>query len=139
MEKLRLEQPLLAPSWVWDAYATLEDVKSKKPASELTILVSLIRRVCGIDQLLTAYDRTVDENFKRWIFEKNAGKHNRFTEEQMNWLRMLKEHATNSFHIEADDLDYTPFDAKGGRGRMWQLFGEEMNRIIDELNEALVA
>jgi type I restriction enzyme R subunit len=139
MEKLRLEQPLLAPSWVWDAYATLEDVKSKKPASELTILVSLIRRVCGIDQQLTAYDRTVDENFKRWIFEKNAGKHNRFTEEQMNWLRMLKEHATNSFHIEADDLDYTPFDAKGGRGRMWQLFGEEMNRIIDELNEALVA
>jgi type I restriction enzyme R subunit len=139
MEKLRLEQPILAPDYVWDAYATLEDVKSKKPESELTLLVSLIRRVCGIDKQLTSYDRTVDENFKRWIFEKNAGKHNRFTEEQMNWLRLLKEHATNSFHIEVDDLDYTPFDSNGGRGRMWQLFGEEMNEIIDELNEALVA
>ena len=139
MEKLRLEKPLLAPDYIWDAYTTLEEVKSKKPESELTSLVSLIRRVCGIDKQLTSYDRTVDENFKKWIFEKNAGKHNRFTEEQMNWLRMLKEHAANSFHIEVDDLDYTPFDAKGGRGRMWQLFGEQMEEVINELNEALVA
>jgi type I restriction enzyme R subunit len=139
MEKLKLEKPQLAPDYVWEAYASLEEMKSKKPESELIALVSLIRRVCGIDSQLTSFDKTVDENFKRWIFEKNAGKHNRFTEEQMNWLRLLKEHATNSFHIEVDDLDYTPFDAKGGRGRMWQLFGEQMNEIIDELNEALVA
>ena len=139
MEKLKVEKPQLAPDHVWQAYASLEEVKSKKPESELIALVSLIRRVCGIDQQLTAYDKTVDENFKKWIFEKNAGKHNRFTEEQMNWLRLLKEHAANSFHIETDDLDYTPFDAKGGRGKMWQLFGEQMNEIIDELNEALVA
>jgi type I restriction enzyme, R subunit len=38
-----------------------------------------------------------------------------------------------------EDLDYTPFDASGGRGRMFQLFGESMNTIIDELNEALAA
>jgi len=44
-----------------------------------------------------------------------------------------------SLHVEIDDLDYTPFDAQGGRGKMWQLFGEEMETIIDELNEALVA
>jgi type I restriction enzyme R subunit len=36
-------------------------------------------------------------------------------------------------------LDYTPFDARGGKGKMWQLFGENMNEIIDELNEALAA
>jgi len=28
--------------------------------------------------------------------------------------------------------------AKGGRGRMWQIFGEEMNEIIEEMNEVLV-
>jgi hypothetical protein len=30
-------------------------------------------------------------------------------------------------------------DAKGGRGKMWQLFGDEMETIINELNEALAA
>jgi len=57
----------------------------------------------------------------------------------MNWLRMIKDYVTNSFHLEIDDLDYTPFDALGGRGRMYQLFGDEMNVVISELNEALAA
>ncbi len=38
-----------------------------------------------------------------------------------------------------DDLDYTPFDAQGGRGKMYQLFGDQMQEIINELNEALAA
>jgi hypothetical protein len=33
----------------------------------------------------------------------------------------------------------TPFDALGGRGKMWQLFGEEMDGVIHELNEVLVS
>jgi len=139
LEKLKQNKPLLAPDYVWDAYSTLEEVKSTKPEKELTALVSLIRRACGIDKSLTAYDKKIDENFKTWIFKQNAGQHNRFTEEQMNWLRMLKDHVASSFHIEVEDLDFVPFDAKGGRGRMWQLFGEEMNGIINELNEVLAA
>lgn len=63
----------------------------------------------------------------------------KYSAEQMEWLRMIKEHIMSSFHLEVDDLGYTPFDAQGGRGKMWQLFGEEMNKIIDELNEALAA
>ncbi|HUH50641.1 MAG TPA: type I restriction-modification enzyme R subunit C-terminal domain-containing protein [Flavobacterium sp.] len=38
-----------------------------------------------------------------------------------------------------DELDYTPFDAKGGKGKMHQLFGSQMNEIINELNEVLAA
>ena len=49
MEKLRLEKPMLAPVVVWNAYATVEEVKSTRPQDELTALVSLIRRACGID------------------------------------------------------------------------------------------
>jgi type I restriction enzyme R subunit len=30
-------------------------------------------------------------------------------------------------------------DSKGGRGKMYQLFGNEMNEIIDELNDILAA
>ena len=138
-DKLKLDKPMLAPDYVWAAYSQLEEVKSKQPIDELTSLVSLIRRACGIDSELKPFDKTIDDNFKNWIFKQNAGKHNRFTTEQMDWLRDLKNHVVNSYHIEVEDLDYTPFDEKGGRGKMFQLFGAEMNDIINELNEVLAA
>lgn len=138
-DKLKLDKPTLAPDYVWAAYSQLEEVKSKQPIDELTALVSLIRRACGIDTELKPFDKTIDDNFKNWIFKQNAGKHNRFTAEQMDWLRELKNHVVNSYHIEIEDLDYTPFDEKGGRGKMHQLFGAEMNDIINELNEVLAA
>jgi len=37
------------------------------------------------------------------------------------------------------DLDFAPFDGNGGIGNMVQLFGDEMDPIIDEMNEALAA
>jgi type I restriction enzyme R subunit len=139
MEKLQLEKPMLAPDYVWDAYSALEEVKSKQPKDELTALVSLIRRACGIDSELKAYDTTIEANFNKWIFKQHTGQHNRFTQEQLDWLRLIKDHVVSSYHIAIDDLDYTPFDAKGGKGKMHQLFGNEMNEIINELNEVLAA
>jgi len=139
MEKLQLEKPLLAPDYVWDAYSTLEEVKSKQPKDKLTALVSLIRRACGIDSELKSYDSTIEANFNKWIFKQHTGQHNRFSQEQLDWLRMIKDHVVSSYHIEIDDLDYTPFDAKGGKGKMYQLFGNQMNEIINELNEVLAA
>jgi type I restriction enzyme R subunit len=138
VELIVLEKPTLAPMSIWRAYEQLETV-SGQPKNEMVALVSLIRKVTGIDATLTPYDKTVDRNFQQWILKKNAGQHNRFTKEQMDWLQMLKEQIATSVHVDTDDLDYTPFDAKGGKGKMWQLFGEEMEIIINELNEALAA
>jgi type I restriction enzyme R subunit len=139
LENLRANKPSLAPSYVWEAYRQLEETNPQSPKSELIALVSLLRRLTGLDTNLTGYDVTIDRNFQKWIFDKHKGAGQKFTEEQMEWLRMIKEHIATSFHIEVDDLDYTPFDSKGGRGKMWQLFGAEMNSLIDELNEALAA
>ena len=91
-----------------------------------------------IDDKLTAYDKTVDRNFQKWVFEKQA-RALKFNEEQMNWLRVMKEPIATSFHIEVDDLDYTPFDVIGGRGKIFQLFGTGMNAVISEMNAALAA
>jgi type I restriction enzyme R subunit len=137
-EKLKTEKPLLAPHYVWDAYSQLEDVKESSPINELVALVSLVRRVSGIDEKLTPYNRIVDRNFQRWVFGKQAGPL-KYSEEQMEWLRMIKDHIATSFHIEVDDLDYHPFDGQGGRGKMYKLFGDSMVEIINELNEVLIA
>ena len=41
--------------------------------------------------------------------------------------------------IEADDFDLSPFAQEGGIGRVHQLFGPELPRVLVTINEALVA
>jgi type I restriction enzyme R subunit len=137
-ETILLTKPTIAPLNVWKAYQQLEKVVGQ-PKNELIALVSLIRRVAGIDKELTPYDKTVDKNFADWVWKKQQGATIKFTKEQMQWLYMIKDHIATSIHLNQEDLDYTPFDAVGGRGKMWQLFGTEMDTIIEELNEVLAA
>jgi type I restriction enzyme R subunit len=138
LDTLKRNKPRLAPARIWQAYEQVERVNGRSPKNELTALVSLIRRITGIDDTLTSFEHTVNRNFQKWVFDKQAGPL-KFSEEQMAWLRMIKEHIISSAHIEKDDLDYAPFDGKGGIGKMAQLFGDDMDRIIDEMNEALAA
>ncbi len=137
VEQLKLDKPLLAPLHVWRAYEQLEKVNGQ-PKNELIALVSLVRKVIGADTTLTGFDKTVDKNFQDWIFKKQAGTL-KYTEEQVQWLRMIKDYIANSFHVDKDDFELDPFNKQGGLGKMWQLFGEETDAIINELNESLVA
>lgn len=139
LDKLKSEKPKLAPIRVWQAYGQLDGYKGSQPISELTALVALIRRVCGIDEKLSAYDDTVRRNFQSWVLKRHSGGGEKFNEEQMNWLRMIRDHVISSFHMERRDLEMAPFDGHGGLGKMHQLFGVQMDRLIDELNEALAA
>lgn len=52
---------------------------------------------------------------------------------------MIKDHIASSVHLDYDDLDYTPFDASGCKGKMWQLFRSDFEKIIAEMNEFLAA
>ncbi|MGL2967406.1 type I restriction endonuclease subunit R [Flavobacterium sp. XGLA_31] len=147
---LLAEKPTLHLSQLWDAYATEEDTaaegkliqrmpRSEKPKQELVLLVSLLRKVVGLDEWLTGYDKTVDIKFQEWAFKKQAGAGTKFTEPQMQWLRMMKDYVANSFCVEKDDFDLPPFNAEGGLSKMWALFGEQTDAIIKELNEVLAA
>lgn len=136
-EKLKTEKPLLAPLAVWKAYEQLEQANGS-PKNELISLVSLIRKVVGIDSTLTSYDKTVDKNFQDWVFKKQAGTL-KFTEEQMSWLRMVKDYVANSFHLDKDDFELDPFNKNGGLSKFYQIFGENYEKILSELNEVLVA
>ena len=90
-EKLKNDKPRLAPLRVWQAYALLDEYKGQQPASELTALVALIRRACGIDEKVSLYSETVRRNFQNWIMRRHSGGGQKFTEEQMEWLRMIRE------------------------------------------------
>lgn len=138
-EKLKSDRPKLAPIRVWRAYALLDEVKGEDPANELTALVSLVRRACGIDATVVRYADVVRRNFQNWIMKRHSGNGEKFTNEQMEWLHMIRDHIINSFHIDRNDLETAPFDARGGLGKVYQLFGEKMDSLLDELNEVMAA
>jgi type I restriction enzyme R subunit len=148
-DRLTQEKPVMKLSKLWDAYATQEDEAAKdklvkrlprtaKPKQDLTLLVSLVRKAIGIDEWLTSYDSTVDRNFQEWVFKKQAGSL-KFTEEQMQWLRMIKDYIAASFHITTEDFELAPFNAAGGLGKYYQLFKTDYEKILEELNEVLAA
>jgi len=139
LDKLKSDKPKLAPLRVWQAYSQLDEYKGDQPINELTALVALIRRACGWDEKLSTFDSTVRHNFQNWIMKYHSGGGDKFNKEQMNWLTMIRDHVTNSFHIEREDLEMSPFDGNGGLGKMYQLFGAKMDVLLDELNEVLVA
>ena len=139
LAKLKEDRPLLAPLTVWRAYAHLDDYKGANPVGELTALVALIRRVCGLDETLTNHSDRVRRNFQDWILKRHAGAGEKFSEEQMVWLRMIRDHLATSFTIERDDFELAPYDAHGGLGRMYALFGNRMDDVMSEVNEALAA
>jgi type I restriction enzyme, R subunit len=139
LDALRKDRPKLAPVRVWQAYALLDSVKSGNPGTELTALVALIRRVCGLDSTLAPYADTVRRNFQTWIMDRHSGPGAKFADEQLAWLHMIRDHVASSMHIARTDLDLAPFDAQGGLGKMYQLFGDKMDAVIRELNEALAA
>lgn len=137
-EKIKSDKPNFAPLRIWQAYERLDNVEEKQPLNELTALVALIRRVVGLDEKLTLYSNNVDKRFQDWIFKKHAG-NLKYNEEQMSWLRMIKDHIAVSFHIDNEDLERNPFNSKGGLMKMWDIFGDNMENIMNELNLELVA
>jgi len=57
----------------------------------------------------------------------------------MEWLRLIKDHIAASLSVVLEDLDLSPFDRKGGLGRFYEVFGEDYEKILMELNVELVA
>ena len=139
-EILIRENRMYDPMNLWRAYEKTENLGKVKgnPLDKLSAIVAIIRKVTGVDKELTSYDVVINKNFQDWVFKKQAGPV-KFNEEQMEWLRMIKDYIASSFHIEKEDFDLTPFNSKGGLGKMWQLFGNETDNIINELNEVLAA
>jgi type I restriction enzyme R subunit len=138
-DRIKHDKPRLSPLYVWKAYEQIDNIKGGNPSTELIALISLVRRVCGVDQKIANYSETVKRNFMNWIMKYHSGDAQKFTEEQMVWLRMIRDHVASSFHVGRDDFDMAPFDSYGGIGKLYQLFGKQTDSLVLEINEALAA
>ena len=124
---------------LWESYSFKDGTKIKRGVvSQLTDLITIIRYEMGLTDKLELFSDRVNYNFMQWTLKKNAGAVH-FTEEQMEWLRLIKDHIATSYSAELDDLELSPFDRKGGLGRFYEVFGEEYESILREMNVELVA
>ncbi len=62
-----------------------------------------------------------------------------FTPEQQRWLEMIRDHVAANLRVTVEGFQYAPFSQQGGLGRVYQLFGAELPKVIEELNRELLA
>ena len=139
----RLSRPplMLTTDRLWAAYARVQagQVKGADRRRQLTDLVSLVRFALGLETELRPFADEVDRRFQAWIFRHNAQRATAFTPEQTDWLRRMKDHIASSCCIEREDFDDAQLAGQGGLQRAWKLFGAELDVLMDEMNQELVA
>ena len=145
LEELRehLSRPplMLTTDRLWAAYARVQagQVKGADRLRQLTDLVSLVRFALGLETELRPFADEVDRRFQAWIFRHNAQRATAFTPEQTDWLRRMKDHIASSCCIEREDFDDAQLAGQGGLQRAWKLFGAELDGLMNEMNQELVA
>ncbi len=123
---------------LWDCYAIQRPEKVKHGTLPgLADLISIIRFEMGYADQLAPFADRVNYNFMQWTLRRNAGAVH-FTEEQMDWLRQIKDHIAASLSITPEDLDLNPFDRRGGLGRFYEVFGDGYMDVLAEMNRVLV-
>jgi type I restriction enzyme R subunit len=132
---------MLTTEKLWSAYARVQETKVRGNGvrRQLTDLVSLVRFALGMDEELRPFADSVDKRFADWVFRHNARRATAFTPEQMEWLRLVKDHIASSCRIERDDFDYAQLAGKGGLQKAWNVFGGQLDELLAEMNEELVA
>jgi type I restriction enzyme, R subunit len=127
----------ITPDLLWHAYETLDRTKVKGSGGRvLTDIVSLVRFAIREQPELHPYQVDVNSRFERWMASQSA---RNFTTEQVQWLESIRDHIATSLTLEVDDFDFAPFVQRGGLGKAYQVFGDDLLPLVNELNEVLVA
>jgi type I restriction enzyme R subunit len=139
-KKLRENHAAWTEDNLWGAFAvtTPGKVKGRSQAGRFADLVALVRFALEQQPVLAPFADSVSERFNEWLMDKaKAGV--KFNSEQLAWLNLIRDHIATAVSIEPEDLELSPFNQRGGLGKAHQLFGEQLPKLLDELNEALAA
>ena len=139
-KKLRDNHAAWTEDRLWDAFAVTAPgkVKGRSQAGRFADLVALVRFTLEQQPVLAPFADSVQERFNEWLMDKaKAGI--TFAPEQLAWLNLIREHIATAISIEPEDLELSPFNQRGGLGKAHQLFGEQLPKLLDELNEVLAA
>ncbi|MCB9663437.1 MAG: DEAD/DEAH box helicase family protein [Alphaproteobacteria bacterium] len=125
---------------LWAAYEKVEQgrVKGSSSGRLWTDIVALARHALHPKEDIVPFADQVQARFDNWLAQQ-GNKGRTFTGEQVRWLEMIRDRIASDVEMRKDDLEDVPFVQEGGLGRAFQLFGSELDGIVAELNEELVA
>ena len=136
-----LQRPPVAatPELLWRAFEAVEVGKVRgRGGNKLVDVIALVRHAIDPAQPLAPFGSTVEERYQKWLADQLAAGVE-FTVEHRQWLDAIKDHIANSASMEQDDFDLSPFMEMGGLGRAYDLFGDRLTGILDEMNARLAA
>ena len=116
----------------------LAAINTYAQAGRFADLAALVRFALEQQPVLAPFAESVSERLNEWLMDK-AQTGPVFSAEQLAWLNLIRDHIATAISIEPEDLDLTPFNQRGGLGKAHQLFGEQLPKLLDELNEVLAA
>ncbi len=124
---------------LWEAYKQLDiaKVKGARPEKLLTNIIALVRFALKETMILEPFEDTIDKRFQEWLVDQQIIVEG-FTQEQLEWLDMIKEHIKTSISMDKEDFQEVPFNLKGGIYKAYEVFGEKLEGLVVELNEVLV-
>ena len=131
------------PEWttesLWRAYAQLERnrVRGVNERRVLADIVALVRHAVQMDDELVPFPLRVQQRYRDWLAEQEAAGRT-FTPEQRAWLDDIVRLIGAQAGVSEEDLDMGRLYQKGGRLAARRVFGDDLPRLLDELNLALV-
>lgn len=138
-KKLAAEMPPLETANLWRAYKLLQKDKVqdvKDPAKLLTNIVQLVRFAIGQDENLEDFSAAANSRFELWK-GRQIKRGVEFSPEQQQWLEEIKNYIVSNAYIELNDVQEY-LGHKGGIIKARQVFGQDLQPILDDLSLALV-
>ena len=139
-KKLRDNHAAWTEDNLWKAFTVTAPgkVKGRSQTGRFADLVALVRFALEQQPVLAPFSESVRDRFNEWLMDKaKAGIV--FKPDQLAWLNLIRDHIATSLSIEPEDLDLSPFNQQGGLGKAHQLFGDQLPKLLEELNGVLVA
>ena len=123
---------------LWQAYQRLDESRVRGSGQrQLADIVALVRYATGEAVELAPFADHVNRRFEGWLaLQETVGRE--FTDEQRWWLEAIRDRIAGNVSAEMQDLQDSPLDQRGGLTAAYNLFGDDLQPIIDELNLELV-
>ena len=124
---------------LWQAYQRLDESRVRGSGQrQLADIVALVRYATGDADELAPFADHVNRQFEGWLaMQETAGRE--FTDEQRWWLEAIRDRIAGNVSAEMRDLQNSPLDQRGGLIAAYDLFGDDLQEIIDDLNLELVS
>jgi len=99
----------------------------------LADIISLVKHAAKAEAPIYTAEERVDHALSQLLAQ------NQFTDEQRQWLQLIREHLVKNLTIELDDFDAPIFFQRGGLGKARKVFADDLAPMLKRINAALAS